>query len=367
MDRTLLHCKLQKEEVLRVVSDTVSLFKENLYNADCEVFVSGSFARNSNRIHSDLDLNFLYNDEYKSKMTIIEEVICCCITQIMGIKRDQIHNMMMHAIDEEFILSRAQKFRIIFPHSKYIEYSCRDNAAGVLKCNKSCPRDKQSFIEHITTSINKNVGNEWCFTFKSIYHNANNVFDLLANAEKYSSIDGILKDLILKRATIQKSMFVTERNTTVLSDIKKVLKCSVYSDFFDVLSLFRKIVITKYGCKPFNLNLMEIYYNRELEELFTRSFMSKYRENIMQFFKYHFYIMRFEKALAKNGQEMSVHSTEFYNDRTVTEIYNSIFDENLCSVIRYLQEKRKNLYKKNVDFLNVMQSDIKKIGMVSFA
>lgn len=93
-EKIYLHNKLVKN----IIYDILNSFDEiKKYNV-C-VFLTGSFARNTNKLNSDLDLHFCYSDKYKSRLFKCEEMIYFVLLNVFDLPRGKVHNMILSRIN----------------------------------------------------------------------------------------------------------------------------------------------------------------------------------------------------------------------------------------------------------------------------
>ena len=84
---------LQKDIIIKYIKRILDIFPQ-LKNIPISIFLHGSFSKGLNRRYSDIDLNFIYPEKYKSKLFPVEELIALMITEVLDLKsRDHIHNI----------------------------------------------------------------------------------------------------------------------------------------------------------------------------------------------------------------------------------------------------------------------------------
>lgn len=94
--------KKHSDFIKKIINEVLSYFdiiKE--YNV-C-VFMTGSFARCSNKKNSDIDLHFAYSKKYKNKIFKYEEMIYYIIFAILELNRSNIHSMLVTRLSRDNI------------------------------------------------------------------------------------------------------------------------------------------------------------------------------------------------------------------------------------------------------------------------
>lgn len=118
-----------KQLLINVIKDVLKIYNEELNNLSV-VFLSGSFARGTNKMSSDVDLHFFYNND--SYNYIYEEIVSYIISRVINKSRDCIDPTFIFNIQSEnktMITSKMdkRKLRVILKYkSKEIKYSYKN-------------------------------------------------------------------------------------------------------------------------------------------------------------------------------------------------------------------------------------------------
>ena len=87
-----------KQILLSIINDVLKIYK-NEFNDLSVVFLSGSFARGTNKMSSDIDLHFFYkNDNYNY---VYEEIVSYIISRVVNKSRDCIDPTFIFNIESE--------------------------------------------------------------------------------------------------------------------------------------------------------------------------------------------------------------------------------------------------------------------------
>ena len=92
------HCNLIKKIIYDVIKEFDVIKKYNV----C-IFITGSFARGTNKKNSDIDFHFAFPQEYKREMFKYEEMVYYIISSIVGLNRSNVHSMLVTRLSRENI------------------------------------------------------------------------------------------------------------------------------------------------------------------------------------------------------------------------------------------------------------------------
>ena len=128
-DKYIELIKKHKNIVLSLIKEVINFFPQ-LSNVPHIVFIHGSFAKTLNRINSDIDLNILYPNNFKSEILPIEEIISLILQKVVGYSgRDKIHTMMLYTYNDlnYSLVESTEECTISFPNKQIYKYYCRPN------------------------------------------------------------------------------------------------------------------------------------------------------------------------------------------------------------------------------------------------
>ena len=97
----ILYRKSLKKAIKQTVLKCVNIFKDFLKDVKYTVLLSGSYARDSFRDASDVDVAIIYDNEKTSKFVIFEELFCLALSSTIGLSRDKIHNVFSYLQKQE--------------------------------------------------------------------------------------------------------------------------------------------------------------------------------------------------------------------------------------------------------------------------
>ena len=251
----------EKKVIVDIVNDVLSFYKSELKDLEC-VFLSGSYARGTNKMSSDIDLHFFYkNGEYNF---IYEEIICYIISRVVNKSRD--------CIDPTFILNFSKDYKqyvtnlmtdkklniYIFSNNRKIKYSYKNGKKRRFFLQYNNSRKMENLFNYLNEELNKD-NLEWLHCFEIIYgqekfnQNYNRLYEKEKCLIKNEYIQKRIKNLIIK---IDKNHFYDEKKS--ISKIKHFYQSESFEIIYEYISIIRLILINKNYDVRF-LNLYNIY------------------------------------------------------------------------------------------------------------
>ncbi len=257
--------------------------KFNFNNQKIGIYLSNSFARGTNLIDSDIDLNFMYEDSYEGKK--YEELISHALFEITSRYRDFIHDSISHRLpnnntdiknDDEVI------YEIIFSDCKIQNKITKGNEKLMFKLYNS-HKDINSFTKYYTERINSSNIDEWVYFQTKIYSSPNYLdalFSYICLLEtrtahlKYNDYKiSLIKDIseALKQAK--------DFNTNDMAKFKSFFKNSIYKYTYETLIVLKKerIIFDKKCSFEIVEELLKLLKNESID------IVKKYFGNIMLF------------------------------------------------------------------------------------
>ena len=229
------------------------------------IFVTGSFARFSNKINSDVDIHFLYSDVFKRFIYKYEEMYFYIVSYVLGIKRNNIHSVITTKLNKKFN-SNANPLtvRLYKDDANYISYSFYENTKKRFFLQYNNSKSYKASNKYIIREI-LNENREWAHNFYVVlnekrfndnysklikFEDRNRLIDLIENVRKNIKKDVKLNnDISVIKRVYQQDMFANIYNT--LNLVRMYNNKNLYtlnevlnSSFFDDLDI--KFNIYKY-------------------------------------------------------------------------------------------------------------------------
>lgn len=329
----------QKDLIVNIIKDVLKIYEKELNNLEV-VFLSGSFARSTNKMSSDLDLHFFYKDNYYNY--IYEEIVLYIISRVINKSRDSIDPTFILNIEEynkEIITKKMDKnkLNIILKYkNKQIKYSYKYGKKRRFYLQYINTRRVDELFKYLDNQIIKH-NSEWCHCFEVIKGKEifNNLYNKLYTKElKIINSNYIYNKVILLKKQINNSSFNIKNN--FICDYKYKYQSITFKWIYEYISIIRFILIEQKQNVKY-LNLLDIYK------------LSKKNTNINKkiFNKIYKYMWSLEKMTVycyKNNINYGLHNNDVINYQT-KELDNNL--RNLKEVILKDLERIEILYGKS--------------------
>lgn len=344
-DKYIELIKKHKNIILSLIKEVISFFPQ-LSNVPHVVFIHGSFAKNLNRMNSDIDLNILYPNNFKREILPIEEMISIILHKVVGYSgRDKIHTMMLYTYNElnDNLVESTEECTISFPNKQIYKYYCRPNYDEIMYKIKNSSRDYNDFLNYITNNITTDKCNEWCYSYEQ----------LITNCEGYNinaALNSIDEDNVDKTNYINYNKLIEElkkkmdgysfdiNKAYTISDINNNLKTKNLGFVYKTLSLIRRYLFINEI--PVNgLNFFEIFDKQEFAKLFSQEELENVKTNI---FRYLWQLSRLENLFISSNINFSSRNYDSFDSKLVYQLYNNLYTEDLIDV---QNESTDNLHK----------------------
>lgn len=291
-----------------ILRDVLNFYKEELKNLKC-VFLSGSYARGTNKMASDIDLHFFYkNGDYNY---IYEEIICYIISKVIRKSRD--------CIDPTFIFNLSSKNKEIITKSmnlgllkislvsgkRVINYSYKYGKKRRFFLQYNNSRDINDLKSYLLEKLKKD-NFEWVHCFDVIYGKDAflEVYDQIYKEELKLIDINYIKMRVIKLVDDIKEFgsSVLDRNISV---IKKHYQSYVFELVYEYISIVRLLLIY-YGYEVKFINLFDIYDLIKEDERFDS-------EIIISFYEYMWNLRDLTVYCRCNNINYGLHNDEYIN------------------------------------------------------
>lgn len=250
-----------KKLLIDIINDVLKIYNKELNDLSV-VFLSGSFARGTNKMSSDIDLHFFYkNDNYNY---IYEEIISYVISRIINKSRDCIDPTFIFNIQNEnkiMITSKMDKnnLRVILKcKNKEIKYSYKNAKKRRFYLQYTNTRDIKQLFNYLNNEVNKHNG-EWCHCFEVI--KGKNIFNKLYDKIYIQEQNLVNDDYIRNKiTTLKETIKDNKKNITnnYISQYKKYYQSKTFDWIYEYISIIRFILIKENHIVKY-LNLLGIY------------------------------------------------------------------------------------------------------------
>lgn len=207
------------------------------------IFITGSFARESNKLNSDLDIHFLYNNLFKLNIYKYEELYFLVVANVLGIERNNIHSVITTKLSKRRLNyydnlkdSTYLKVRMKYKEKLDLEYSFYPVTKKRFYLQYINSKSYHAFKKYISKEIlDKN--REWAHNFYQITDNKK--FDRCIKKLKKSELKN--KKITKNIDNIIKNIKLSENNSDDIMQIKKYYQQITFGNIFNTLNIIRWI------------------------------------------------------------------------------------------------------------------------------
>lgn len=297
-----------------VINEIIEKFRKFLPN-NCLIYEFGSLAKFSDRIESDVDLTFCYDEKKTPIFECAEELINYSIAYVFEHSIDHVHGKFQHypiIHDYDNLTEKDNLFILKFKHN-CIEYKC---GAGTLIENimgKKNVRDYQSLIDGYLEKYILKCDIECLYSIIIIENSTKHDFvGDLTNLENNNNI-------FLNYSFHYQEYFFD--NEIKISYIKKILKSTVVSIYIMISFLRRKIK----WLNEYSMTIEDFFNSSEIEFFFGGDYIKNLRR---AFIKTIFYWDKIELALKDYKISLSSRSHVILSKQDLDDILNKKYHEN---------------------------------------
>ena len=310
----------------------IELINEFLKKSEMEyyIFLSGSLARETNTLYSDIDINYLVtNEENQNKIIDIEDKINYILKNILEFRgKDRIHSMVVYIplISKKHLLSfENNKYPLSFINGVIYD-QCRKNTEKLMFESYNSTRLLQDVLEYFNKFENEKSLNEWTYCFKLLTTNSNlNSYkrDEYRNDKNINYFIKALNKNIIKDNFYLKSTDLYCKNCT----LNKIYKSNVLNNVYQYLAIIYRI-----DSRITSFNIIEFENKCDIIE----------RKFYELFYKYLLSIQNLQLILNKMNIDLSSHSYLRLDLSTINDYYYSLCGK--LNIINDLNMQKKELY-----------------------
>jgi predicted nucleotidyltransferase len=278
----------KKKQILVEAIGTMLSWFPQLNELPVIVFLFGSYARNSNRCYSDIDLSFVYPDEYFEALLPIEEIICLCLSKLFGMDgRDKVHSMGCMPLIRERKKDDIINFALAFNDGNIIRYKHSKFTRSLMNEIFNMTRDLASAVKYLNSNNNLTKIIEWNASISPLHNNTdfdfNKILDESDDCVKSPSFKHSMKLIVEEMCgrfynKIEFSMDYTEN--IINSNFKKLYKTSPFDDIYSIFSMLRLFL------KHENYNIGHLRIDAYLNDEEIKGVLG---ETILENLKTHYY------------------------------------------------------------------------------
>ena len=322
--------KLYKKYIDDLILDIVKEINK-YYNIDYCVVLSGSLARRSNTLFSDIDINYLTIGNNYNELIDLEDKVNYILKNVLKFRgKDRIHSMVVYLpLISNIKLESVSNNKYPLKLSDGVIYdTCRENAEELMYETYNSTRGLLDVCNYFNDNDTDTKLNEWSYCFECIYNKE--LFNCyLFNRKVFRKDKGISKLAFSLIKEIEEDDSYLNKNTSevVNSNFKKIYKTKVLFNFYKVLALFYRI-----DDNICEFNIKDFYYNSKILNKRIFYYFDKYLEIIQSI----------QFILNKYGKDLSSHSSEIIVIDSFNRDYKKLTGRD--NVILDLNNYKKKLY-----------------------
>ena len=332
-----------REIIKNIIYEVINEFNE-LKNIKCCIILNGSFARGSNTLYSDLDLNYFYENKYLDKMINVENKVNYILQKILKFKgKDRIHSIVVYLpliSNKQYNFIFTNRYPIYF-NDQIIYINCRENAQKLMYETYNSTRNINDLICYLNENDNKLNLNEWANCFELIYDNNLNG-EYKEKRIIFKSSENILAHIKKIIKSIDNDNNYLKENLKIVSikDLKLYYKMLVFHNFYDFLAIYFRLYSKLDSINIRNLEDENIGISKEIYNDFY------YHLNLIQKLQY---------LLNLKNLDLSFHSTKSISLNEINKNNNEFFNSE--NIIRELNISKKRIYN---DCKTALQKEVNK-------
>lgn len=316
--------------IIEMINELGCIFKD-AYNTDFCIALSGSLARNTNNLFSDIDINYLTILNNFETIIDIEDKINYILQEVLKFRgKDKLHSMVVYLplIDNKKINAIENNEYILNFVDGKIKVKCRENAEQLMYQAYNSTRNIYDVVKYFNKHDNEFNINEWAYCFKFIFNKEyQKIYREHRNEYRKSNNINIFIDNLLN--DIRRDDTYLDENTIHIENayLKHIYKTTVLFNFYKLLAIFYRI---DKNVSSFNID----YFFKE------SIMLDKHLFNL--FNEYLKIIQDLQLILDKKDIDLSSHSNIIFNINNINEIYKVLTDRE--NILSDLNIKKKKLY-----------------------
>ena len=322
--------KKYRDYIIEMINELGCIFK-NIYNIDFCITLSGSLARNSNNLFSDIDINYLTTSSNYEDIIDVEDKINYILQEVLMFRgKDKLHSMVVYLplIDKKKISAIDNNEYILnFPDGK-IKVKCRENAEQLMYETYNSTRSIYDVIDYFNKYDNEFNINEWTYCFKFVF-NEKYLKIYRKNRNEYrknNNIDIFVKNLL---NDIRRDDNYLDEDLPYIENalLKKIYKTTVLFNFYKLLAIVYRVdkKISKFN--------IDCFFNES--NLLDKNLFNLFNEYLKC-------IQDLQLILDKKSIDLSSHSNAVLDINNINANYKKL--TNRENILNDLNSKKKKLY-----------------------
>lgn len=309
--------RLLRQNIIKRIIEKFRIFLPK----HCLIYEFGSLTKFTDRIESDVDLTFCYDENKNNIFESAEAIINYSIIYIFEHSINNIHGKFQHypIIHDYDILTEEDNLYILKFNQTFVEYKCGPGALIENIMGIKNVRDYQSLID----------GYEEKYTLKCNIDCLYSII-ILENSTGYSFIDD-LSELENKNNIFSNYRFnfyeCLPSNEIEIAKLKKLFKNTIVSLYIIVAFLRKKLK----WLNQYSMTMDDVFNSDELKIFFGKEYIEKLKNS---FIKMIFYWDRVELPLKKNDIILSTRCSVVLSKKNLDNmLYQEYNEKNLTDKV----------------------------------
>ena len=311
----------RKQLLLDLIKENVNYF-ENLRNIPITIYLNGSYARNSSRVNSDIDLNFMYPNKYIKKFLPLEDVISFIIGNVFDIDyRDRVHPMGYLMLKNKYKINKSKFFITCFKNNDMLISECRVNCYDIMYEYYNMPRSYKDICSYLKSSNNLFSVNEFVYNNEVVFSNTKNFIDetiknsdlKIMNNKNFLYYSHLNIEKIIDE--IEYQIEILDAKVNKIKDFKKIYKTRPNVMLYKFFSVMRRLLLYQKGL-IIEIKVDKCFSNAEFFHLLGKDLQQLEKA----YYSYLFCLTHIEKVFTDERIDFSSHTDESFSK--IDEKYN---------------------------------------------
>lgn len=314
-----------------IIRDVIHKFREFLPER-CLIYEFGSLTKFTDRIESDTDLTFCYDEKKNELYECVEELIDYAVVYVFEHSIDHIHGKFQHypMIHDYDDLTEEDNLYILQFDEGQIKYHCGPETLAENLMHIKNVRDYHSLIEGYREKYMLRCNIDCLYSIEILENSTEHDFlSDLAELEEQN-------DIFLTYQYLPKTYAFGEN--IEISCLKRAFKGTIVDMYIMIAYLRKKLK----WLKQYSMMMDDVFHSEKLTELFGKSYMEQWEEYLTRML---FYWDKIELLLKKNTVLLSTRCHRHYTKQKL-------------NVMLYEEYHEMNLMENILDSINALRTVI---------
>lgn len=280
----------------------------------CLIYEFGSLIKFTDRIESDIDLTFCYDEKKNNVYECVEELIDYSIVYVFESSIDHIHGKFQHypAIHGYDDLTEKDNLYVLKFNNGTIEYKCGPETLAENLMNIKNVRDYNSLIEGYKEKYTLKCNIDCLYSIQIIENSTD--YDFIKDLADLENHNDIFSNYIY---VFKEYSFEDEIE---IAYIKKALKNTIVSMYIMISFLRKKIM----WLDQYSMTMDDVFNSSKLKSFFGEGYIESLKNTLIKMI---FYWDKIELLLKKNDILLSTRCHKFFNKQVLNDMLYKEYNE----------------------------------------